>query len=98
MTTTKRGHCCSRSAFGKVRFSGQKCHIFSLSILQFSYTHLLFKDRLCQETDGCKYWTFYPGGKKCWSKTSSVGFRPNNDRISGSKGCSGTKHYYTGRG
>ena len=22
MTTTKRGHCCSRSAFGKVRFSG----------------------------------------------------------------------------
>ena len=24
MTTTKRGHCCSRSAFGKVRFSGHK--------------------------------------------------------------------------
>ena len=22
MTTTKRGHCCSRLAFGKVRFSG----------------------------------------------------------------------------
>ena len=24
MTTIKRGHCCSRSAFGKVRFSGHK--------------------------------------------------------------------------
>ena len=24
MTTTKRGHCCSRSAFGKVRFLGHK--------------------------------------------------------------------------
>ena len=25
-TTTKHGHHCSRSAFGKVRFSGQKLH------------------------------------------------------------------------
>ena len=24
MTTTKRGHCCPRSAFGKVRFLGHK--------------------------------------------------------------------------
>ena len=25
ITTTKRGHRCSRSAFGKVRFLGHKC-------------------------------------------------------------------------
>ena len=25
-TTTKRGQCCSRSAFGKVRFLGHKIH------------------------------------------------------------------------
>ena len=28
MTTTKRGHRCSSSAFGKVRFSGHNKHIF----------------------------------------------------------------------
>ena len=28
MTTTKHGHCCSRSAFGKVRFSGHKYYVY----------------------------------------------------------------------
>ena len=29
ITTTKRGHCCSRSASGKVRFLGHKNYIIT---------------------------------------------------------------------
>ena len=34
MTTTKRGHCCSRSAFGKVRFSGHKSKLNKKGLTQ----------------------------------------------------------------
>ena len=32
MTTTKRGHCCSRSAFGKDRFLGHKGQLITYEI------------------------------------------------------------------
>ena len=37
MTTTKRGHCCSCSAFGKVRFSGHLVQIFLVYSHIFKY-------------------------------------------------------------
>ena len=39
-TTTKCGHRCSRSAFGKVRFSGQKCH-HGTKIIHLSHASIL---------------------------------------------------------
>ena len=35
MTTTKHGHRCSRSAFGKVRFLGHKIQMFYRSLLNY---------------------------------------------------------------
>ena len=43
--------------------------------------------KLCFSTDRAKFWTFLPGDKLCWVKTSNKGRKSNPKTVSGNREC-----------
>ena len=41
----------------------------------------------CEDADGCKFFTYLPGEKSCYLKSSDLGRKPENAKLSGSVGC-----------
>ena len=54
ITTTKRGHSCSRSAFGKVRFLGHYFLFLHISQSITFYTHSKAKLKMNKKKNGLK--------------------------------------------
>ena len=42
--------------------------------------------KLCFSTDRAKFWTFLPGDKLCWVKTSNKGRKTHPKAVSGNRG------------